>query len=51
MSVPLTTLITYLYYGQFTKAIKFVIVVNIVMTISHFLHEKTWPYIWKKIKT
>ena len=48
ISIPLTTIVTYLYYGQIFKAIAFVILMNIIMTIAHFGFEKVWPKIWSK---
>lgn len=46
ISIPLTTLVTYLYYGELFKAVGFVVLMNVIVTIVHFIFEKVWPKIW-----
>jgi len=50
ISIPLSTIVTYLYYGQLFKAIGFVILMNVMMTAAHFAFEKVWPKIWRKLE-
>lgn len=49
ISIPLSTIVTYMYYGHIFKAVTFVIIMNTIMTIVHFIFEKIWPMFFKKI--
>jgi uncharacterized membrane protein len=49
ISIPISTAVTYLYYGELFNATKFVLMINIIMTVSHFIFEKIYPAISYKI--
>lgn len=47
ISIPLGTLITFLFLGEVFQVVALVITMNIIMTIAHYLFEIAWPKIWK----
>ena len=50
ISVPLGTLITFLFIGQVFQVIALVITMNVIMTIAHYFFETSWPWLWEKMK-
>lgn len=48
ISVPLTTTITYLYFGELFHVFQFVVIMNAVMTAVYFLFEMIWPFFFAK---
>ena len=47
ISIPLSTVITYYYFGHLFKAVAFVVLMNAIMTVTHFAFEKFWPFVWR----
>ena len=47
ISIPLGTLITFLFLGKIFQVVALVITMNVIMTIAHYLFEIVWPSIWK----
>lgn len=47
ISIPLSTLITWLFIGQVFQVVALVITMNVIMTVMHYLYELIWPKLWK----
>jgi len=49
ISIPLGTLVTFLFLGEIFQVVALVITMNVIMTIAHYLFEIAWPRIWKAL--
>ena len=50
ISLPASFVVTYIYFGGFYRSIEFIIIINLIMTILHFVYEKLWENLWLLIK-
>lgn len=48
VSIPVGLIATLLFFGTISKSLLFVIMINIVMIVLHWVFELTWPpfYEW-----
>ena len=51
ISFILTTIIIYVFYGNFVQSIKFSLILTLIKAFIFFFHERVWKKIkWGKIK-
>tara|TARA_R110001583_G_scaffold16234_7_gene66200 strand:- start:2493 stop:2717 length:225 start_codon:yes stop_codon:yes gene_type:complete len=50
ISIPVSFVLVFLFFGSLYKSIKFTIIANITMTVLHYIYELFWDKIWMRIE-